>query len=110
MKKEENFLDYIPVKNIEWAQDDEGRVFLTKERTKNKLLRKMIDWFNRSQVIYIHLDEQGTAAWLAIDGQRTVEKICRVMEEQFGEKMVQPEERLSFFMGMLKRNNFIDFI
>ncbi len=110
MKKEDNFLDYIPVKNIDWAQDDEGRVFLIKERTKNKLLKKMIDRFNRGQLFYIHLDELGTAAWLAIDGQRTVEKICRIIEEQFGEKMVQPEDRLSFFMGMLKRNNFIDFI
>lgn len=106
----ENFLDYIPVKKIEWAQDDSGKVYLIKERTQNKFVKKMIEWFNRSPVFYIHLDEYGTVAWLAIDGKRTINDISLIMKGEFGEKMVQAEERLSHFIGMLKKNNFIDFL
>jgi hypothetical protein len=110
VKKETNFLEYIPVRNIEWAQDDDGKVYLVRERTKNKFIKKLIDRFNRGQFFYLHLDELGTAAWLAIDGRRTVREICEVMSEQLGEKPEQAEQRLAYFMGMLKKNNFIDFL
>jgi hypothetical protein len=110
MKRETNFLEYIPVRNIEWAQDDNGKVYLIKERTKNKFIKKIIDWLKRSQFFYLHLDELGTAAWLAIDGKRTVREICEAMKEQSGDNLEQPEQRLSFFMGMLKKNHFIDFL
>lgn len=110
MKREKNFLDYVPVRNIEWAQDDDGKVYLIREKTKNKFIKKLIDRFNRSQFVYLHLDELGTAAWLAINGKRTVREICEAMNEPFGEKLEQAEHRLSYFMGMLKKNNFIDFL
>lgn len=109
MNNEKNFLDYIPVKNIDWKQDEEGKVYLVKERTKNKFVKKLIDWFKRDQFFYIHFDDLGTAAWLAIDGRRTVARIGQLMKEQFGEDLEQPARRVAHFMGMLKRNDFIDF-
>ena len=110
MKKETNFFEYVPVRNIEWAQDDDGKVYLIRERSKNKVIKKLIDWLNRSQFFYLHLDELGTAAWLAIDGRRTVREICEAMNEQLDENLEQAEQRLAYFMGMLKKNNFIDFL
>ena len=110
MNNEKNFLDYIPVKNIDWKQDEEGTVYLIKERTKNKLLKKLIDWFKRDQYFYIHLDHLGTAAWLAIDGKRTVARISQLMKERFGEDLEQAEQRVSHFMGMMKRNDFIELL
>lgn len=107
MNSEKNFLDYIPVRNIDWKKDEEGTVYLVKERTKNKLLKKLIDWFKRDQYFYIHLDDLGTAAWLAIDGKRTVLQISHVMRTQLGDDVVQIEQRVSHFMGMMKRNEFI---
>ncbi len=113
MNKGKNFLDYIPVKNIDWKQDEEGKVYLIKERTKNKLLKKLIDRFKRDQYFYIHLDDLGTAAWLAIDDKRTVLQISQILETQFsdgGEQFEQAEQRVSHFMGMMKRNEFISFL
>ncbi len=110
MKKETNFFEYVPVRNIEWAQDEDGKVYLIKERSKNKFIKKLIDWLNRSQFFYLHLDDLGTAAWLAIDGRRTVKEICEAMNEQLDENLEQAEQRLAYFMGMLKKNNFIDFL
>lgn len=97
------------MRNIDWKQDDEGEVYLIKERTRNRLLKKLIDWFHRDQFFYIHLDDHGTAAWLAIDGERTVSEIIAIMKERFGEDLDQADQRVSHFMGMLKRNDFIYF-
>ncbi len=110
MNNEKNFLDYIPVRNIDWKQDEEGKVYLIKEKTKNKILKKLIGWFNRSQFFYIHYDDLGTAAWLAIDGRRTVAQISQIMKEKFGEDLEQSDQRVSHFMGISKRNDFIDFL
>jgi len=110
MNNQKNFLDFVPVRNIDWNRDEEGRVYLVKERTKNKFVKKLIHWFKRDQFFYIHLDEPGTAAWLAIDGRRTVARISRVLEEQFGEDLEQSDRRVAHFMGMMKRNDFIDFL
>lgn len=103
-----NFLDYIPVRIIEWKTDDNGMVCITKERTKNKFIKRLIDWFKVSQYFYVHLEEFGTAAWLAIDDKRTVAEICEIMKNRFGDKLEQAEQRVSHYMGMLKRNDFID--
>ncbi|MCP4221277.1 MAG: PqqD family protein, partial [bacterium] len=98
-KKAANFLDFIPSRSIDWAQDEAGKVYLIKEKTKNKVLKKIISWVNKNQNFHIHLDDLGTSAWLAIDGKRSVNDICGMMKEKFGEKLVQPEKRLSFFLG-----------
>ncbi len=109
-KKKENFLLYVPEHNMEWSRGDNGLVTLVKERTKSRLIKKMIDWLKRSQVFYIDLDKFGSAVWLAIDGKRTVAEICGMVKEQFGEELVQAEQRISQYMGMLKRNDFIEFV
>ncbi len=103
-----NFLDYIPARNIQWETDDSGKVYLIKEKTKNKWLKKIIDWVGKSQNFHIRLDEVGTFTWLAIDGERTVLDISRHLKEAFGEDFKEPEQRVSFFLGMMKKNGFIE--
>jgi hypothetical protein len=105
----DNFLDYIPVRKIEWQQDENGRVYLIKEKTRNKLLKKIIDFFNKSQFFRIHLDRIGSSAWLLIDGKRSIYDIHREMKAEFGEEFHQSEQRLCFFFAMLKKNKFLDF-
>ena len=84
-------------------------VYLIKERSRNRLIKKLIDWFHRDQFFYIHLDDHGTAAWLGIDGKRSVSEVVEIMKEQFGENLEQVDQRVSHFLGMLKRNDFIYF-
>ena len=103
-----NFLDYVPVQSIEWRTEPDGSVCLVKERSKNKWIKKLIALFNRDQYFYLHLDDLGGAAWRAVDNKRTIGDICALMQDTFGDELVQAEQRVSHFMAMLKRNGFID--
>ncbi len=108
IRLEKNFLDYVPVRKVEWERDEQGKVYLKKEKTRNKLMKKIIDLFNRSHFINLHLDQLGTSAWLLIDGKRKVREISEMMKSEFSEDLQQLEERLGFFFVLLKKNNFID--
>jgi hypothetical protein len=108
IRLEENFLDVVPVRKVEWDRDEQGKVYLKKEKTRNKLMKQILDLFNRSHFINIHLDHLGTSAWLLSDGKRNVRRICEMMRAEFGEDLRQLEERLGFFFTLLEKNNFID--
>ena len=107
-KETQNFLDYIPQQNINWETDEEtGKVYLIKEKTKNKLFKKIIDWVGKSQHFHIHLDDKGSEVWRNIDGKRNVHEIARHMKTVFGDDFNQAEERVSYFLGMMKKSDFV---
>ncbi len=107
MEKKDNFLDYVPIQNCPWDRDAKGNVFLIKEKTKNKLLKKIIGWIGRSQEFHIHLDGLGTAAWLETDGQRTMLEISGILKERPDGRIEQAEPRLAKFFAMLARDGFV---
>jgi hypothetical protein len=107
MKKPDNILDYVPLRSCPFGTDDQGRVYLIKEKTRNKLLKKIIAALGRSQEFHIHLDELGTAAWLAVDGRRAVLEIAADMNSAAGGAVDQAERRLAKFFAMLQRDGFI---
>ncbi len=109
-KNKENFFEHIPVRNIEWDKDEKERVYLIKEKSKKKFMKKIIWFFNKSQVFKIHLDELGTSAWLLIDGKRNVYEIIQEMKKNHEGKFDQAEQRVSNFFILLKKNKFVDFI
>ena len=106
---QENYLDRIPVQNIDWEKDEKDHIFLLKEKSKKKLMKKLIGLFGKSQFFRIHLDELGTATWLLIDGKRSIHEISNVLKEQFGEKIDPAEQRVAAFIAMLKKSDFITF-
>lgn len=106
MDKKDNFLDYVPVLNCPWDKDGNGRVYLIKEKTRNKLLKKIIGWLGRSQEFHIHLDELGSAAWLAVDGRRTLLEIADFLRQNHSEP-AQAEQRLAKFFATLARDKFV---
>lgn len=107
MEKKDNFLDYVPVQNCPWDKDSKGNVYLIKEKTKKKLLKKVIGWLGRSQDFHIHLDELGSAAWLQADGRRSILEIGAVLKPVFAGKIEPAEPRLAKFFAMLARDGFI---
>jgi hypothetical protein len=107
MEKKDNFLEYVPVPSCPWGKDEKGRVYLIKEKTKRRFLKKIIGWLRRSQEFHIHLDELGSAAWLAADGQRSVLAISAVMRERFPAGVEQAEGRLARFFALLARDGFV---
>ncbi|MBN2399615.1 MAG: PqqD family peptide modification chaperone [Candidatus Aminicenantes bacterium] len=107
MQNKDNILDYIPVQNCPWGTDDKGKVYLIKEKTKNKLLKKIISLLGRSQDFHIHLDELGTAAWLQADGQHSILAVSSLLKQALGEKIEPAETRLAQFFAMLAKDGFI---
>jgi hypothetical protein len=105
-----NFLDYIPVRKVDWGRGKKAKVYLLKEKTKNKSMNKLIDLLNMNRHVKIYLDELGASAWLLIDGKRNVHEISEQMKVDFGEDLTQAQQRVIFFFVLLKKNKFIDFL
>jgi hypothetical protein len=107
MENKDNFLEFVPIQNCPWDRDEKGKIYLIKEKTKNKLLKKIIGWVRRSQEFHIHLDELGSAAWLAADGQRTIIEIAAFLRQGSLGEVTQAELRLAKFFAMLARDGFV---
>ena len=107
---QENYLDKVPQKNIDWGADDSGRIYIIKEKTRSKLLMKLINLFEKDHYFHINFDDVGTAVWKLIDGKRDLYQIGLELKKQFGKELVQVENRVSIFCAMLQRNKFITYI
>jgi hypothetical protein len=107
MEKKDNLLDYVPLQSCPWEKDNMGHVCLIKEKTKNKLLKKIIGWIGRNQQFHIHLDDMGSAAWLQADGQRSIQQISEILKGEFAAKIDPAEPRLAKFFALLARDGFV---
>ncbi|MDD2979332.1 MAG: PqqD family protein [Hespellia sp.] len=109
-KKDDNFLDYIPVKNpeYEWKMKDNGRaeVAVINKGAFNKIAQVV---FKRPRISYIELDEYGTFLWEMIDGKRDVLALSEKMKERFGKKAEPLLERLVKFIKIMQSNKFITY-
>ena len=107
-KKQENYLDYIPViseKNT-WDVKEDGMV------TIHMIHRGFYAWiaqtfFHRPRVSHIDLDAMGSFIFQRIDGQRTVGDIALLVKAEFGQKAEPLYDRLVKYMQILRNNGFI---
>ena len=98
----------IPEKNIQWETGENDKVYLLKEKSKNKIMKKLIEIFNKNQYFKIHFDEIGTFVWKNIDGKNSIKDLGRILREWDQEiDFPQPEERVEKFILMLLKNKFI---
>lgn len=109
MKKEENYLEYIPKINRKWEVKEGGIVEITIENKGffNSVAQKV---FKKPRYSFISLDEYGSFVWQNIDGRRSILEIGEMLEEEHKEASNQLYERLSKFMGILESNNYIIFL
>lgn len=107
-KKKENYLDYIPRRNVNfpWKVLKNGRVEVQMENrgAVNRIAQR---FFKKPVYSYIALDEFGSFVWQQIDGKASIYQIGLVVREQFGEKAEPLYERLSVFMKTLHNQRFI---
>ncbi|MBP3927406.1 MAG: PqqD family protein [Clostridium sp.] len=109
-KKNENYLDYIPVidpRNT-WETGTNGRV------TIHMVHRGFFAWiaqrfFHRPRVSHIDLDELGSFLFCQINGERTVGTLAELVREAFGSKAEPLYPRLVKYMQILRNNHFIYF-
>lgn len=110
IRKEENFLDYIPVRNPEyqWKIKENGlaEVAVTHKGFFNKIAQVV---FRRPKVSYIELDEYGTFMWENMDGETDIHVLSEKMKERFGKKAEPVLERLVKFVKILQTNHYITY-
>ena len=109
-KKNDNYLDLVPVMNPQnsWDQDGEGivTIHMVHRGVYAAIAQK---FFHTPRVSHIRLDEYGNFLWREIDGQRTVGDLAQRMKEQFGQKAEPLYDRLVKYMQILRNNRFILF-
>ncbi len=107
--KEVNLLELIPIRNIQWKSDDQGKVILLKPKFKNKFLVKYILPRMKRPFYKVKLDKMGSFFWKNCDGEKNVKEIARLHREKFGDDAEPVLDRVSLFVQDLDRNHFIAF-
>ena len=106
-KYEKNFLDFTPIRLIDWESNHDGIVQLKKPRFNNQFMKKLLKRFGKSEYISIQLDDFGSYVWMNCDGNHKIEDIGYKLRDQFGEKIEPVFERLGTFIKMLAYQKFI---
>lgn len=110
LKKQENFLDFIPVRvpKHSWSADENGRVtvHMLHDGFYDRIAQR---FFHRPRISNIDLDAQGSFVWQHIDGQSSVGQIGLMVRERFGEAVDPLYERLAEYMKILYNNGFIGY-
>lgn len=108
IKKSDNFLDLVPVKNEsqQWQYNDNNmvQIIIPRDGILDKIVRFI---FKTPKVMKIDLDELGTIVWTSIDGNKTVEEIGKIVKLKFGEKAEPLYQRLGTYINILRNNKFI---
>lgn len=108
IKKSDNFLDLVPVKNEskQWKFNDDNmvQIIIPRDGILDKIVRVI---FKTPKVMKIDLDDLGTTVWTAIDGKKTVEEIGKIVKLKFGEKAEPLYQRLGTYINILRNNKFI---
>jgi len=106
-----DFYNQILKKNIEWDTDEKGIVYLIKEKSSNKFMKRLIDLFGKSQYFRIHLDETGSLVWSKINGKLTIRQIGEsVQKEKIGEDFLHGEKRVLQFLTLMLKNKFVGMV
>ena len=106
-KNDNNYLDYIPVKNpeIEYETDDNGKVTVYIE-WKGFYHRIAQKFFHRPRVSDVKKDDYGSFVWLAIDDKKDVHQLSKELDARFP-KMEKSLSRLIKFLEILHDNHLI---
>ncbi|MFO8023321.1 MAG: PqqD family protein [Perlabentimonas sp.] len=107
--KNTSALDLIPVRLYEHKINDDGTVTILVPKFKNEKFARFFIPASKSIYISINLDELGSATWLAMDGSKTTDTICKELSEKFGDKIHPAQERVIKFLSGLYHNKQITF-
>jgi hypothetical protein len=106
--KHTSALDLIPVRRCQHEMEENGKVTILVPKFRNeKVANFMLG--KRPRYIKIHLDENGSAVWLEINGVKDIRTICENIRLKLGEEFAQLEKRTNKFMTRLYEERYITF-
>lgn len=107
-KKDDNFLDIIPIRVAEfrWDADEEGLVTIYVENRGlfNRIAQKFL---GKPEISQVHLEKTGSFIWPLIDGKRTIFEIGKIVGDHFGNDADPLYVRLSDYFRLLKNCGFV---
>ena len=108
MKKEKNYLDYIPVRNSEYKwqviEDNIVEIHVVNKGIFNKMAQIIL---KKPKISKIKLDTYGSIVWQAIDDNKDIGQIAEDVRENFNDNEEIFYDRLIKFFYILKENKFI---
>lgn len=108
MKKSENYLDKVPMRNdkYKWSFDDNGVVVLEVENKGvfNRIAQKLL---KKPPVTFVHLDKMGTFLWPILDGEADITALGEKVRAEFGDEANPLYERLVKYFEILQSYGFI---
>lgn len=108
IKKDENFLDLIPVRNpnLEYYENKRGLIVLTVPNVGvfDKLVQKL---YAKPKVTKIHMDDYSSYVWKGINGKRDVHELGKYLKRKYGDEAEPLYERLVQFIQILKDNKYV---
>jgi hypothetical protein len=106
-----NLLHMIPVREVEWEEDDTGVVTLVRRRPRVGGPRSMGRWVSFMLAPpRIRLDEVGSFAWLRMSGSIDVGDLAALVREEFGDRVEPVNQRLGHLVRLLKRERFVSYV
>ncbi len=105
----EEWLQLIPVADCqhEWVED---KIVLLIPRAKNPILKFFVSFLNSKPYFRLKLDEVGSFVWQQIDGHRTIDAICRALEQEFNNRVDPADERTVEFFKRLYMYRAVHFL
>jgi hypothetical protein len=104
-----NLMGLAPFRLADW-EEVEGRVVVLRPFPATRGVRGIMDrFFHRMSANRIRLDEVGSSAWRAMDGERRVAEVADLLREEFGEEVDPAEERLGHFVLLMRREGLLGY-
>lgn len=103
-----NFALFVPqIKNDNWRNED-GKVVLCIKTTNP--VKKALSWMvKKNPMTLLDLDDRCSAAWIYIDGRRTIYDIARLMSERYKEDINNELYRLITYLKFMSKRGWIKF-
>lgn len=108
-KTPRNLFDLIPLRQIEFEQDDSHHVTLLIPKFRKGFLAYWLQPRLRRPLFRIKLDDYGSFVWLRCDGVNNVRTIGEEMKSHFGEAAEPVYDRISRFLQELELSDFVGF-
>jgi hypothetical protein len=111
-RKQVNYLDMVPVRNVQEFKEEEGKVTLLVPKFRHAWMLRWLVPAKRSRHFRIHLDEMGSRVWRLIDGRKNTGQICDALgiaDEAGGQADNLIELRVTKFLSQLYKSRFITF-
>ena len=102
-----NLLELKPRRLFEHRELDDGKVSVQIPRFRSRLM----GWYQRRlkrPCLQLHLDDVGSAVWLACDGQRSVAQIGRELKARFGDDVEPVWDRLAIYIKQMRAGRLIE--